>query len=123
MSPPAVKVLIADDNRDASDTLAALLELEGYATCRAYDGHQALSLWQQLQPDACLLDISMPGRSGHEVARAIRALPQGARCLLVAMTGWSAPQASMEAGFDLHLTKPVRPDDILSLLQSLPGDR
>jgi len=114
-------VLIADDNRDASDTLAALLLAEGHTVRLAYDGDQALALWHEHRPEICLLDIGMPGRSGHQVARAIRRSPAGEHTLLVAVTGWSQVhdrELALEAGFDLHLTKPVNPLQIERLLQT-----
>ena len=114
-----LRVLIADDNRDASDTLAALLQVEGHEVFMAYDGDKALALWRQEQPDVCLLDIGMPGRTGHQVAREIRRSAEGAQTLLVAVTGWSQlhdRELAMEAGFDIHLTKPVSPTQISHLL-------
>lgn len=122
--PPAVQhctILIADDNRDASDTLAMLLAIEGHETHRAYDGAQALAVWHAVRPDVCLLDIGMPGRTGYQVAREIRQLPGGHATLLVAVTGWGQVQdrqASLAAGFDQHLTKPVSPEQITALLQA-----
>jgi len=115
-----LRVLIADDNRDASDTLAALLQVEGHEVHMAYDGDQALALWRRERPDVCLLDIGMPGRTGHQVAREIRRSPEGAHTLLVAVTGWSQlhdRELAMEAGFDIHLTKPVSPTQISHLLE------
>lgn len=122
--PPAVQrctILIADDNRDASDTLAMLLAIEGHETHRAYDGAQALAVWHAVRPDVCLLDIGMPGRTGYQVAREIRRQPGGHATLLVAVTGWGQVQdrqASLAAGFDQHLTKPVSPEQITALLQA-----
>jgi len=114
-------VLIADDNRDASDTLAALLLADGHTVRLAYDGDEALALWHAHGPEICLLDIGMPGRSGHQVARAIRGAPGGERTLLVALTGWSQlhdRELALEAGFDLHLTKPVSPLQLTRLMQT-----
>lgn len=119
-------VLIADDNRDALDTLATLLEMDGHETHRAYDGLQALALWHAVRPDVCLLDIDMSGRTGYQVAREIRGLPGGDATLLVAVTGWGQAQdrqASLDAGFDLHLTKPVSPEQIARLLRTQDQDR
>lgn len=115
------KVLIADDNRDAVDTLAALLALEGHETHRAYDGDQAMTAWQESRPNVCLLDIGMPGRTGYEIAREIRSQPDGQQTLLVAVSGWGQAQdrqASLDAGFNLHLTKPVSPEQITLLLHT-----
>jgi PAS domain S-box-containing protein len=106
----ARKVLIADDNRDAADTLAALVELEGHQVQVTYDGAEALSAFADFEPDIVLLDIGMPCLSGIEVACRIRAIASGRNVTLVAITGWgqSADRAStMAAGFNHHLTKPV----------------
>ncbi len=114
-----LRVLIADDNRDASDTLAALLQADGHTVYLAYDGNEAIALWQEERPDVCLLDIGMPGRTGHQVAREIRRTPGGEATLLVAVTGWSQlhdRELALEAGFDLHLTKPVSPIQLSHLL-------
>lgn len=121
---PAVKpasvsrsVLIADDNEDAAQTLAMLLEVCGHRVMVAHDGEQALHRYAQHRPDFALLDIGMPGLDGYEVARRIRAL--GVPVTLIALTGWgqAADKArAIEAGFDLHFTKPVDPDRIIELL-------
>jgi PAS domain S-box-containing protein len=121
-----LRVLIADDNRDASDTLAALLQVQGHDVRLAYDGDQALALWREERPDVCLLDIGMPGRTGHQVAREIRRSPGGARALLVAVTGWSQlhdRELALEAGFDMHLTKPVSPAQLSHLLDHVVKPR
>jgi PAS domain S-box-containing protein len=113
------KVLIADDNRDAADTLAALLGLDGHQTELRFDGDDALAAYSAFDPDVCLFDIGMPGRSGYELARAIRQLPGGQRPLLVAITGWgqeSDRQQALEAGFDHHLTKPVNPQQLAAVI-------
>ncbi|WP_374562756.1 ATP-binding protein [Ideonella sp.] len=112
------KVLIADDNRDAADSLAALLQLDGHDTRLSFDGNEALSTWQHFDPDVCLFDIGMPGRNGYELARAIRGLPGGQRPVLIAITGWgqeSDRHLALEAGFNHHLTKPVDPQRLAAL--------
>ena len=117
-----LRVLIADDNRDASDTLAALLQVQGHDVRMAYDGDQALALWREERPDVCLLDIGMPGRTGHQVAREIRRSRGGELALLVAVTGWSQlhdRELALEAGFDMHLTKPVSPAQLSHLLDNM----
>jgi PAS domain S-box-containing protein len=104
------RVLVADDNRDAAESLAVLLRLEGHDVIVADDGETALRLFEEQHPDVVLLDIGMPQMDGYEVARRIRALPGGRRVLLVALTGWGQEKdraASREAGFDHHLVKPV----------------
>ncbi|CAH0198752.1 Non-motile and phage-resistance protein [Massilia sp. Bi118] len=109
-APAGLKVLVVDDNRDAADTLAALLGIMGHSAPVAADGYQALRMIASLDPDIVFLDIGMPGMSGHEVAQAVRADPQFDNVRLVALTGWGgeADRArSSAAGFDAHLTKPA----------------
>jgi signal transduction histidine kinase len=104
------RVLVADDNADALDSLAELLTLNGHEVFRATDGVAALELAERCQPDVALLDIGMPRMDGYELARRIRAEPWGAQMQLVALTGWgqeSDRKRSRDFGFDGHLTKPV----------------
>ncbi len=106
----ALRVLVVDDNRDAAETLSALLGLMGHTAPVANDGHQALRMLPTFQPQVVFLDLGMPGLSGYEVARAIRKDPRYDGITLVALTGWGgqADRArSAAAGFDLHLTKPA----------------
>lgn len=115
--PPGTRVLVVDDNRDAADTLAELLRLQGHAVTLAYDGAQALSLAEREHPDIVLLDLGLPGMDGLEVARRLRAAPATATSRLIALTGYgqdSDRRATALAGFDAHLTKPV---DVQALLR------
>lgn len=117
------RILVADDNRDIAETLVAILKMEGHEVTYAYDGEAALALYEQMKPEVLLLDIGMPRMRGDEVARAVRALPGGERVLLVAMTGWGQPQDranAIEAGFDVHLTKPVDVEVLLDLIAERP---
>jgi PAS domain S-box-containing protein len=110
-APPGVRVLVADDNRDAADTLCRILSLYGYEVRAAYDGAAALEVCESFRPHAAVVDIGMPVRSGYDVARELRAR-QGAELQLIALTGWGADgdvQRAREAGFDHHLTKPADP--------------
>jgi CheY-like chemotaxis protein len=105
-----LRVLVVDDNRDAADSLAILLEIGGHAVGVAHDGPAALELAQSFLPDVVLLDIGMPGMNGYEVAMRLRAIPAHHGALLVALTGWGQDEdkrRAMAAGFDHHLTKPV----------------
>lgn len=118
----SLRILVVDDNVDAAEVLAALLEMNGYELRVAYDGQQALELAEQFVPDAIFLDIGMPGMSGFEVAKALRARPPLAQAAIIALTGWGAASDRTEskaAGFDHHLTKPTNFDDIEALLISL----
>ena len=113
------RILVADDNQDAAESLAMILEMGGHDVRVAHDGRAALSVAQSFRPDTVLLDIGMPHLNGYEVARALRQEPWGAGMCLIALTGWgqeSDRQLANEAGFDRHLTKPVDPDVLNALL-------
>jgi signal transduction histidine kinase/ActR/RegA family two-component response regulator len=115
------RVLVVDDNRDAADSLAMILEMSGTQVAVAYDGAQALVLIEEETPDVVLMDIGMPVMDGYEVARRIRSTPGGERFRLVALTGWGQAddkQRALETGFDEHLTKPVDPAVLAELLAS-----
>jgi CheY-like chemotaxis protein/anti-sigma regulatory factor (Ser/Thr protein kinase) len=104
------RILLVDDNRDAADALALQLQLAGHDVRVAYDGVEALSTGSEFEPDVVMLDLRMPRMDGYEAARQMRRLPWGQRVTLVALTGWGQPQdrqRTKEAGFDLHLAKPV----------------
>jgi PAS domain S-box-containing protein len=119
----ARRVLVADDNRDAAQSMADLLRMEGHEVALAFDGQQALAEFGRFAPEIALLDIGMPGMTGNAVATAIRARPEGANTVLVAITGWGQERdrhAAREAGFDFHFTKPVDPLQVLSLLDRTP---
>jgi len=105
-----LRVLVVDDNLDAADSLAALLEVLGHTTAVAHDGAQGLQAARGFVPDLVFLDIGLPGMSGYEVAREIRRTAALRKVVLIALTGWgsqSDQRQSQEAGFDQHLTKPV----------------
>ncbi len=113
-------VLVVDDNRDAAETLAALLNMMGHRAPVANDGRQALRMLPSLMPDVVFLDLGMPGMSGYEVAAAIRQDPRLAGIRLVALTGWGgeADRAKTSAaGFDEHLTKPATVEAIEEVLR------
>jgi CheY-like chemotaxis protein len=110
------RVLVVDDNADAADSLAMLLQVRGDEVRVAYDGEEALVAELDFQPQVVLLDIGMPKLSGYEVARRIRDA-RGPGVLIVAITGWGQDedrQRAREAGFDHHFTKPV---DYAALLE------
>ena len=113
------RVLIADDNRDAAESLAMLLQMEGHEVAVVHDGREAVAAFEQMRPDAALLDIGMPGLNGYEIARTIRRSPFGRDITLIAVTGWGQDNdkaQAAEAGFNHHFTKPVEPDAITELL-------
>jgi len=103
-------LLVADDNRDAADSLAMLLRLQGYQVSVAYSGPAALAQALDLQPAAMVLDIGMPGMTGYELAQQIRQQPWGRDALLIALTGWGQKEdvdRALQIGFDHHFVKPV----------------
>jgi CheY-like chemotaxis protein len=114
------RILIADDNRDSAETLAALLRLEGHDVTSVHDGPVALSAFTEIKPDVALLDIGMPGLTGYEVARRMRQSNSGTSLTLIAITGWGQDidkERAYAAGFDHHLTKPVDPHRLAELLR------
>ena len=117
--PAAVKVLVADDNRDAADSLGMLLSMAGYSVLLAHSGAEALTLALRERPDVLILDIGMPELSGYDVARGVRQQEWGKQTLLLAISGWDQRQdreASAAAGFDVHLSKPAKPERVEELL-------
>jgi PAS domain S-box-containing protein len=117
-SEASVKVLIADDNRDAADTLARVLGACGHEVRVAYDGVSALELFARFAPQVAVLDIGMPGADGYEVARRVRST-HGAAPRLIALTGWGQEQdreRALAEGFDHHLTKPADPHVVHELI-------
>ena len=121
MGEPGVsRVLVADDVRDSADTLAAILSGNGFDARAVYDGRDALTVAGLWHPDAALLDLSLPGLSGFQVAREFRRT-YGRQIRLVAYTGWgtsSDRERCIEAGFDGFVVKPADPG---RLLQALGG--
>lgn len=118
----ALRILVVDDNRDAADSLATLLEMHGHTGLVAYDGAAALDKAEKLRPHVALVDIGMPTMNGFEVAQRISTEEWGRETLLVAVTGWGAKsdrEKSKQAGFAYHLTKPVDFDMLASLLTSV----
>lgn len=121
------RILVVDDNEDAARTLALLLGLKGYEVRVVFDGYSALSEGEKFRPDIVLMDLGMPGMNGVETGRAMRATPWGKELQMVAITGWgqdSHRRLTSEAGFDLHLVKPVTSEMIEALLTgelSSPG--
>ena len=116
------RALVVDDNRDAADTLAMMLELIGLQVRRLYDPHGVETEFEAFAPDVVFLDVGMPGRSGYDVAGALRALPNGSDVLMVAVTGWGQPEdrrRTSAAGFDQHLVKPPGLEAILKICKQL----
>ena len=120
------RVLIADDNRDAADTMGMLLELGGHEVIIAHSGNQALQLGREHRPDVVILDIGMPDLNGYDVARTARNEEWGKSAYLIALTGWGQAEDKERArlaGFDRHLTKPVDPDLVEEILKQHMGGK
>ena len=111
----ALRVLIADDNHDAADTLAELVRLWGHEPTVAYDGAAGLRLAAETRPHVLLLDVQMPALNGYEVARRVRQDEGLTGAKLVALSAYSHPDhahRAEQAGFDTWLVKPASPDEI-----------
>ena len=118
------RVLIVDDYADAADLLAEALAFAGYEVSTANDGPSALALLEEVPFGAAFIDIGMPSMDGYEVARRMRGSAVGAGMYLVALTGHSGDadkKRSADAGFDLHLVKPVDVTSLSKLLDSRFG--
>jgi signal transduction histidine kinase/DNA-binding response OmpR family regulator len=117
-----LRVMIVEDNRDASDTLTEILENWGHTVRVAADGAAAIGEAPRYAPEVVLLDIGLPGMDGYEVARWFRQESGLSDVLLVALTGYGQEddrRRAREAGFDLHLTKPVEPPELQRVLESV----
>lgn len=118
------RVLVADDNVDAADSLALVLQLMGHEARTAHDGREAVEVAAAFEPELILLDIGMPVLNGYDACRLIREHPSGRTAVIVALTGWGQDQhkdASRAAGFDRHLVKPIEPTVLTQLLADLNG--
>jgi CheY-like chemotaxis protein/two-component sensor histidine kinase len=118
------RVLVVDDNRDFAASLALLLTELGNEVKVANDGAQGLDVARSFAPQVAFLDIGMPKLNGYRLAEELRAVPALASARLVALTGWGQEkdrQRAQSAGFDLHLVKPVKLEQIVAILQTLPS--
>jgi signal transduction histidine kinase/CheY-like chemotaxis protein len=121
-SESGLRILVADDNRDAAQTLALMLRLEGHEVRAVHDGAEALVAGETFHPQLVLLDIGMPGLNGYETARQIRKRPWGEHTHLVALTGWGQEadrSKALEAGFEQHLVKPAEPEALQTVIDRL----
>jgi PAS domain S-box-containing protein len=113
------KVLVVDDNVDAAQSMEMMLTMDGCEVAVAYDGEEGAKVFDIFQPEIAILDIGLPKMDGYEVARQIRA--KSSDVILIAVTGYGQPSdiaQSKEAGFDLHLVKPVEPNHFKKMIQS-----
>lgn len=123
---PARRIVVADDNFDAAESLARLLRLYGHEVWIAHDGAEAVRMVDAYQPEIVLLDIGMPKLNGYEAAREIRKHPGGRRRILVAVTGWGQEadrRRAAEAGIDHHIVKPVEERTLVEVLFSSARER
>jgi PAS domain S-box-containing protein len=118
-----LRILMVEDNRDGAETLQALLQLAGHEVVLACTGPEGVALAKQFHPDVVLCDIGLPGMDGFAVGRALRQDPVTAGSRLIVLSGYGQEEdrrKSREAGFDLHLTKPVDPFELQRLLRAQP---
>ena len=122
-APSPLRVLVADDARNTADILCMFFELEGMQTGVAYDGLGAVEVAATFRPDLVCLDLGMPELDGFEAARRIREILPGA--VIIALSGWGSEAdhaKTQAAGFDHHLVKPVKPEDLREILAArFPG--
>lgn len=119
-----LRILLADDNRDAAESLAALLEIDGHQVAVVHDGPAAIEAFAEIRPQWALLDIGMPGLNGYEVAKKIRLSHPDSAAKLVAITGWGQDDdktRAIEAGFDYHLTKPLELERLTEIIRKPPA--
>lgn len=122
----SINVLVIEDIEDSAEMLAMVLESRGYTPLVAHTGQAGLALLQEKRPRIVLCDIGLPGMDGIEVCKRVRALPLDYVPIMIALTGWGMQEdlsKSKEAGFDLHLVKPVAPDELFRLLETAQGER
>jgi signal transduction histidine kinase len=118
-SPGTLRVMVVDDNADAAQMLAMFLEASGHRVTVEHEARKALERARMESPEVCLLDIGLPEMDGKELARRIRAQPETANAVLIAVTGYGQEQdrqAALAAGFQHHLVKPVDPAKLVALL-------
>ncbi|HVC93687.1 MAG TPA: response regulator, partial [Pirellulales bacterium] len=117
----SLKVLVVDDNKDAASSLAMMLKIMGNEVRTAHDGLEGVETAAAFRPDMILMDIGMPKLNGYDACRRIREQPWAKNVVLVALTGWGQEEdrrRSSEAGFNVHLVKPVDLDALRKLLAS-----
>jgi two-component system CheB/CheR fusion protein len=132
-SPPAphftfqgCKLLLVEDNEDARTMLARGLQLQGFVVEQASDGREALTAFHSFRPEIAVIDIGLPGMSGYELVRRVRASEELSDVTLIALTGYgrqSDRQAALDAGFDTHLVKPLNPSELYAYISSRQKQR
>ena len=125
-APGGARILVVEDNADARQMLSMLLTLRGHEVHEARDGFEAIAMTESRDPDIVFVDVGLPGLDGYEVARSLRAGPQGSERRLVALTGYGQPEdrrRALDAGFDDHLVKPVDPARLAGVIAALQHAR
>ncbi len=120
------RIVIVEDNVDSRTMLEAILRLDGYQVAVAEEGQQGLELILHQRPDIALIDIGLPGLDGYQIARRIRDEARGHEMRLIALTGYGQAEdrkAVKEAGFDAHLVKPLKPEELAHILALYPASR
>lgn len=119
------RILVVDDNRDAADSLAKLIQALGYEAKPVYSGEEAIRETAEFLPDMALIDIGMPGLDGYQTVEHIRQKRGDVHLILVAVTGWTRDEdkrRAYESGFDLHFPKPLSIESLKELLALLDPD-
>ncbi len=114
-----MRLLVVDDNTDAAEVMCLLLRALGHDAHVEHDAHHAIERARQLSPDILFLDIGLPDMDGHALAQRLRAMPETADAMMVALTGYGQPEdkaRALQAGFDHHVVKPVKLEEIEALL-------
>jgi CheY-like chemotaxis protein len=114
-----LQILVVEDNRDAAESLRLFLEFYGHEVSLAYTGPDGVEAAKAVRPDVVLCDIGLPGMDGFQVASTLRRTPETATVRLIAVTGYGQEEdrrRALEAGFDVHLVKPVDPQKLLGYL-------
>jgi two-component system, sensor histidine kinase len=124
-STPSLKVLIVEDHDDSRTTLRMLLAMaHGHTVLEAADGYSAIQTALDERPDAALIDVGLPGLDGYQVARRLRELTGPDAMLLIALTGYGSDEdraKAKDAGFDMHLVKPVDSAELARVLANMAG--
>ncbi len=118
----ALRLLVVDDNQDAANAMAMLLEMEGHTVAVEHEPQRALELAAQFCPDACLLDIGLPGMDGYELARRLRSADATSAATLIALTGYGnkyGRETSVSAGFDFYFVKPAKTTELIAVLSRI----
>jgi PAS domain S-box-containing protein len=121
-----LRILVIEDNRDTADTLCTLLRSAGHEVAVAYSGPAGLEAAREFRPEVVLSDLGLPGMDGYAVAQALRRDPAVGEARLIAVSGYGQAEderRAREAGFDLHLTKPLEMEQLLQVLAASPAVR